>query len=161
ASAGAAEPNTRSIEDSRFRVRVLPGIAFCYNGRTGRPAPGDPRPGLPGGTLMGDPHELLEKVERLKLILVQRATGELGDTTDYAKLRRELLGEATLKGKLPGFLKYCTTLGEFWAHIKEKFGRYQERRDFLRDEFLPVITMLEGGSATPSDSAISAALAKV
>jgi hypothetical protein len=110
---------------------------------------------------MTDPHELLEKVERLKLILVQRATGGIEETSEYPKLRRELLAEPSIKGKLPGFLKYCTTLGEFWAHIKEKFSRYQERRDYLRDEFLSVITMLEGGSATPSDPAVSAALSTV
>jgi hypothetical protein len=109
---------------------------------------------------MADTRDLLEKVERLKLILVQRATGEIEETSDYAKLRRELLAEPGIKGKLPGFLKFCTTLGEFWGHIQEKFRRYQERRVYLRDAFLPVIKMLEGGSATPSDPTISAALFK-
>jgi hypothetical protein len=110
---------------------------------------------------MTNPRELLEKVQRLKLILIEQATGGLADTSDYAKLREELLAEPSLKGKLPGFLKFCTNLGEFWSHIKEKFGRYQPRRDYLRAEFLPAITMLEAGTVAPSDPTISAALCKV
>lgn len=110
---------------------------------------------------MADTRDLLEKVERLKLILVQRATGGIEETSEFPKLRRELLAEPSIKGRLPGFLKYCTNLGEFWGHIKEKFSTYQARRDYLRDQFLPVITMLENGATTPSDSSISAALSKV
>ena len=100
---------------------------------------------------MADTRDLLEKVEGLKLILVQRATGGIEMTTEYTKLRRELLAEPSIKGKPPSFLKFCTTLGEFWAQIKEKFGRYQKRRDYLRDDFLPVITMLEWKSARKRD----------
>jgi len=110
---------------------------------------------------MNTPAELLEKVTRLKLILIQRATGGTEALTEFVQLRRELMAEPSIKGKLPGFLKYCTDLGEFWAHIKEKFSKYAERRAYLRDEFLPVITMLEGGAQTPSDPAISEALSKV
>jgi hypothetical protein len=109
---------------------------------------------------MSDASDLLEKVERLKLILIQRATGGPDQSDDFTKLRRELLNETTVKAKLPGFLRFCTNLGEFWGHIKGMFGTYQERRDFLRDEFLPVLTFLEG-TGTPSDSTITAALSKV
>jgi hypothetical protein len=110
---------------------------------------------------VGDATELLDKVERLKLILVQRATGTVGDNGDYGKLRRELLAHPRLKGKLPGFLVYCTTLSEFWGHIKEKFATYQQRRNYLRDEFLPAISMLEGSTAHPSDVTATAILATV
>ncbi len=110
---------------------------------------------------MTDPKELLEKIERLKLIFVQRATGGNEDTGDYFLIRRELLAEPSLNGKLPSFLKYCTNLGEFWGHIKEKFSSYQERRNHLKNEFLPVILMLENGPVAPSDSGNSSALSKV
>lgn len=109
---------------------------------------------------MSDTSGLLEKIERLKLILNQRATGGPDQSEDFAKLRRELLREPAVKTKLPGFLKFCTNLDEFWGHIKEKFSTYQQRRDFLRDEFLPALTVLEG-TDTPSDSTITAALFKV
>src|SRR5689334_10977654 len=110
---------------------------------------------------MSTPTELLDKVTRLKLILIQRATGGIEALTEFVQIRRELMAEPSIKGKLPGFLKYCTDLGEFWAHIKEKFSTYRERRAYIRDQFLPVITMLEGGAKTPSDPAISEALSKV
>jgi hypothetical protein len=110
---------------------------------------------------MSNPNELLEKVERLKLILVQRATGGIDQTDAFVKVRRELLNEPITKAKMPGFLKFCTNLDEFWGHIKEKFSRYQERRDYLRDEFLPVIRMLESRTSTPSDPTTSAILANV
>lgn len=110
---------------------------------------------------MNNTNELLEKVERIKLILVQSATGGADQTDAFVKLRRELLNEPSIKSKLPGFLKFCTNLGEFWGHIKEKFSTYQARRDYLRDEFLPVLTLLEGGLGTPSDSTITETLAKV
>ena len=116
---------------------------------------------LQGGATVSNSNELLEKVERLKLILVQRATGGTDQTDVFVKLRRELLNDPSIKTKLPGFLKFCTNLGEFWGHIKEKFSTYQARRDFLRDEFLPVLTFLESGTGTPSDSTITAALDKV
>jgi hypothetical protein len=42
---------------------------------------------------MADTRDLLEMVERVKLILVQRATGGIEETSEYAKLRRDLLAE--------------------------------------------------------------------
>jgi hypothetical protein len=72
-----------------------------------------------------------------------------------------LLNEPSIKVKLPSFLRICSNLSEFWGHIKPKFGSYQERRDYLRDEFLPVITLLENTPGTPSDPTVTAALNKV
>lgn len=109
---------------------------------------------------MTDRRELLEKIQRLKLVLVHRATGG-GDTVEYAHLRHELFKEPRIRDKLPGFLKYCTNSGEFWAHIKEKFPSYQERRTYIRDEFRPVIEVLESQSNAPADPAVSAALQKI
>jgi Abortive infection C-terminus len=110
---------------------------------------------------LSNPNELLGKVERIKRILIARATGGASDDVEFIKLRRELLAEPRIKAKMPGFLKFSMNLGEFWGHIKPKFGTYQERRDYLRDEFLSVLTMLEGATRTPSDQTTSATLAKV
>jgi len=73
---------------------------------------------------MEESRELLEKVERLKLILVQRATGGGQETSEFTRLRRDLLAQPSIKGKFPGFLKYCTNLGEFW-------GAYQGEVQYL------------------------------
>ncbi|MFO0807557.1 MAG: abortive infection family protein [Gemmataceae bacterium] len=105
--------------------------------------------------------ETLDKIERVKLILTQRATGGQADEASFVKLRRELLADASIKAKLPGFLRVCTNVGEFWGFIKQKFPSYQERRDFLRDEFLPAIQYLENGGSAPADEAVSAVLSQV
>jgi len=105
--------------------------------------------------------ELLEKVERLKLIMVTHATGGGADSNEYSELRRELILVPSLKSKLPDFLRLCTTLSEFWAHIKQKFGTYSQRRSYLQEAFHPAISMLEGSSRSPSDSTVTTALAKV
>ena len=110
---------------------------------------------------MSTSSELVEKLERLKMILVQRATGGEDHSDEYFDLRRELINEPAIKAKLPRFLKMCSNLGEFWSYIKGKFPSYQERRDYLRDEFFPVITMLEMGTLAPADSTISDALSQV
>jgi hypothetical protein len=110
---------------------------------------------------MSNTNELLVKIERVKMILVQRATGGAEYNDEFVKLRRELLNDPSIKGKLPSFLRICSNLSEFWGHIKPKFGSYQERRDYLRDEFLTVITLLENTPGTPSDPTVTATLYKV
>jgi hypothetical protein len=50
---------------------------------------------------------------------------------------------------------------EFWSFIKPKFGTYAERREYLRNEFDPLLTMLESESRTPSDAAITATVQAV
>jgi hypothetical protein len=52
------------------------------------------------------------------------------------------------------FVFVCRDLSEFWGFIKPKFRTYAERREYLRDEFDPLLTMLETESRTPSDAAI-------
>ena len=99
---------------------------------------------------MPAPLEVLAEVERLKMILLQRATGGVAQVSEYVDLRRKLISQPGVKDRLPKFLAASTTLDEFWAVISDKFGSYKERRAFLKDEFLPLITDLEGRSTAPS-----------
>jgi hypothetical protein len=110
---------------------------------------------------MSSTEELLEKVERLKMMVISQATGGGGNNLEFAKLRHELMKEPNLKSKLPKFLRICSDLSEFWAYIKPLFPTYRERRIYLRDEFLPVIEFLENSGGTPSDPNITATLAKI
>src|SRR5262249_6449853 len=80
---------------------------------------------------------------------------------EFVMLRRELLRDKRIGSKLPTFLKTCGTEHEFWAFIKGKFERYWERRDYLRDQFDPVLKMLEARSGAPGDQGVSEVLAAI
>ena len=100
--------------------------------------------------------DMINKVESLKIMLVSHATGGGGDTEEYRNLRRELTASPRVSKLLPRFVRICRDLSEFWSFIKPKFGTYAERREYLRNEFDPLLTMLETESRTPSDAAITA-----
>jgi hypothetical protein len=104
---------------------------------------------------------LINSVELLKLLLVSRATGGIGDDNEYKGLRRELAASPRIAKMLPRCVHVCRDLSEFWDFIKPKFGTYAERREYLRDEFDPLLTMLETEFRTPSDAAISATVLAV
>jgi len=89
--------------------------------------------------------EQLIKIELLKNLLVAHATGNggVGDEAEYKVLRRELLENQRIAGKLPRFVMTCRSLAEFWGVIKMKSPNYAGRREFLRQEFDPLLTMLE------------------
>jgi hypothetical protein len=86
------------------------------------------------------------KVGALKAMLNERARGQLPSEAEYAKLRRELVAIEVIRDKLPSFVLIYPTLQEFWLFIKPKFAKWAERTEFLRQEFAPILTWLEGGT---------------
>ncbi|MGB7509660.1 MAG: abortive infection family protein [Pelodictyon phaeoclathratiforme] len=100
--------------------------------------------------------QLIIKVESLKNMLIARATGGGSNDIEYNELRRELTAHSRISKMLPRFVLSCRELSEFWGFIQPKFGSYVERREYLRKEFDPLLTMLETESRTPSDAAITA-----
>jgi hypothetical protein len=100
--------------------------------------------------------DLLMKIERLKSILLARATGggAHGDGAEFERIRRDLL-KSRLEPQLPRWLKVYRNLSEFWQFIKPKFGSYEERREFLREEFDPLLSQLEGVGTTPLDGVVA------
>lgn len=106
-------------------------------------------------------NELLNQVESLKIMLVSQATGSGGDSMEYKSIRHELMAIPRIAKLLPRFVHVCRDLSEFWSFIKPKFSTYAERRDYLREEFDPLLSMLETESRTPSDAAISATVKAV
>lgn len=107
---------------------------------------------------MNDPTELVTKVEALQNIMLSPATGGSVDNEMYVELRQELLIELRLKGKLPRFVETCRDVSQFWGYIKTNFAVYQERREYIWNEFRPVFNMLEGRPASPADDAVSTIL---
>ncbi len=88
--------------------------------------------------------DLIEKVETLQNVLMDRATGGLDDNDTYIELREELLSNESIKKLLPRFVRTCRNTNQFWHYIKGQFGTYGERREYLREEFVSVFDMLEG-----------------
>jgi hypothetical protein len=98
----------------------------------------------------------LEKAEMLKNIVTSCAEGgSRDDSRDYAVIRMLFLREPKISEKLPRFIKTCRNLPEIWSFIKPKFAHYHERREFIREEFDTLLTMLETEARSPSDVSIS------
>lgn len=89
--------------------------------------------------------ELAEVVETLKNGLLDSATGGRMVESVYGQSRKLLLDEPRLEGHLPGFLRTCRTTHEFWVFIQAKFPSYRERRDYLANQFNPILDALEAG----------------
>lgn len=96
----------------------------------------------------------LIEVETLKNILISQATNGNASDTEYKKLRERLINEPNLKDLIPRFIFTCRSLNEYWGFIKAKSPTYQGRRDFLRDEFEAILTMLEQSKSSPIDGIV-------
>ena len=95
----------------------------------------------------------LEKVERIKLLLTERAQGLSPDKTIYSTLRSELIKITELKGKLPEMIRNHRTLDEFWRFIKNKFegsGCHSLRKEYIKEEFDNLLTELEMEPTNPT-----------
>lgn len=101
---------------------------------------------------MAAPDPLVEKVERLQNALVAHATGGGADGNEYQELRSDLLNNPLTRGGLPRCVHTCRDLSQFWQYIKRKFGTYAERREFLWEEFRPLLEALESRPNSPVQS---------
>lgn len=99
--------------------------------------------------------ERQELVESLQHLLAAHACGEQQNNSEFVRLRRALLAESELAELAPGFVRTCRTLQQFWQFIKQKFGTYHERREFIWREFNPLLDHLEGKVQSPADTGVS------
>lgn len=96
--------------------------------------------------------DLLNVAERMKAMQLARATGDTGgDNDEYQRLRRTLLQSAAPRPLVPECVSDCRTLFEFWNFIQPRHKTYQERREYLRQAFDPLLTTLETGALSPAD----------
>ena len=91
--------------------------------------------------------ELGINIMKLKLMLGSRATGGSNyDENKYQLIRNEIIADQNLQTYMPDFLFYCEDGTDFWNFIKEKFGTYDERREYLKMAFEPVFIYLKQSS---------------
>jgi hypothetical protein len=101
-----------------------------------------------------------ERAEYLQNLLISHSTGGVSTVSDYSVLRRHFLDHPNTKDLVPRFVRTSRDLAQFWQFIKAKFAHYAERRQFLWDEFRPLLEFLERGGRPPSARMISDTLQK-
>ncbi|SRR6266567_4907225 len=103
-------------------------------------------------------NELFRQAEQLQDLLIASATSTGADNEEYKRLRLAMLSNARLESAVPVFIRSCRDLSQFWQFIKPKFRHYAGRRQFIWNEFRPLLDVLEGASGSPADDPVSTAL---
>lgn len=90
-----------------------------------------------------------ELIKYLENGLISRSTG--GSFAYYEYVRQKVLEKSDFQKLLPNWIKTCRDTNQFWNLIKGKFGSYQERREFIWNEFAPLLNQLEFKTFSPLD----------
>jgi len=104
------------------------------------------------------PDDPLEQVRLLEAVMVAACTGGERDDQAYDYLRKKFISDSKTKALLPSFVRTYRNLDAFWPFIKDKFGTYAERRQFISIEFTPLSEYLESAFLAPADEPIAAVL---
>ncbi len=99
-----------------------------------------------------------DKAQYLQSLLVNCATGNNAENSEYQELRLYFLNNSVTKSLLPSWVITNRDLSQYWQYIKIMFSTYAERRTFIWGEFAPLLDALETGSKTPSDQTVSEVL---
>ncbi|MDX4047698.1 abortive infection family protein [Aliarcobacter skirrowii] len=95
-----------------------------------------------------------ELVDSFHNMLSGAATGGKFDDKLYKYMRNKIVQTKTFEKLLPSWVKTNRDIGQFWSFIKLKFGTYAERREFLKNEFSPLLDFLEFNNELPIDNHI-------
>lgn len=97
------------------------------------------------------PSDRSERALSLRNGLISQATGSSIDSNVYRLLRSEILSDPPTAKLAPKFLRTCNDTGDFWEFIKIEFSTYRERREYLRNQFAPLITYLESSGVAANE----------
>jgi hypothetical protein len=108
--------------------------------------------GVPNADAIRPPHrwtldqrrDLIEKIQALKMIMIDHVTGTRREDAEYRALREDIRSEQGLSPLLPQLFRDSIDLGSAWDQLK-RFKHYAERRSYIRGEFQRVINFLEEG----------------
>ena len=107
-------------------------------------------------------NDLLDQTETLQNLLILQATSgsEAEAEAEFTRLRQMTLSNSALDSLVPRFVRKCCNLDQFWQFIKLKFPTYAERRNYIWEEFRPILAAIERGALAPSDSVVTQTLEK-
>ncbi|MFZ2725955.1 MAG: abortive infection family protein [Methylococcaceae bacterium] len=96
----------------------------------------------------------IEIAEALQNIAISIATGKSKDEDEqvYKELRNYFIKNQKYNELLPSFIRTSRDLSQFWQFIKVKFSSYSERRQYIWQEFLPLLDFLENKGTRPVDA---------
>lgn len=106
-------------------------------------------------------NELFIEIETLQNLLISQATGGKENNTEFIRLRKIILDTPTLDNVIPNFLKTCRSIEQFWNFIKYKYNTYAERRNFIYEEFHPMLSFLELNHINPADNLVTETIEKI
>lgn len=86
-------------------------------------------------------------------LLMSYFTGDKSlDEEKYRELRKDLIENPRFSELAPTWLRKCRDLGALWSFAKSVDGQWEPRRQFLREEFEPLLDQLERGGPTKQSS---------
>lgn len=95
--------------------------------------------------------ELFERVLDFQGELIDYFTGGKGlEEPRYQAMRKELLEDPRYGNLAPSWLRSNRDLGALWSFAKSVGGSWEPRRQFLREQFEPLLDFLESGGGEPS-----------
>ena len=106
------------------------------------------------------PADPVERALQLQTIMAARAThtSTPEDNMIYISIRKALLYDAP-KLLLPESVRVNRNLDQFWQFVKSRFSSYDERRNYLREQFEPLLDYLERQASSPVGDLLDDALA--
>lgn len=104
-------------------------------------------------------HEPFEAASELLHYMIARVTdgGEVSKH-DFARARQVVLADSTGKRLAPQCVRICREPDAVWSYIKGRdpeLPSYESRRQFLREEFEPLLAALEVADDSPLDALVS------
>src|SRR3546814_8579127 len=95
--------------------------------------------------------ELFERVVNFQNELIDYFTGGRSlEERRYQAMRRELLDDQLYGNLAPSWLRRNRDLGALWSFAKSVDSSWEPRRQFLREQFEPLLDFLERGGGEPS-----------
>lgn len=101
--------------------------------------------GVPGNPIADLPTDRLDRAMALRNGLIALCEGRANmDDGVYRLLRREFMGDPATSALVPRFVRAAQDVGAMWAVLKDHSPQWAPRRQFVREQFAPLIDALEG-----------------
>lgn len=105
-------------------------------------------------------NDLYISAESLQNLMVSRATGGEEKPREYMTLRALIVDDPTIQHVIPRCVYTCRTLDQWWGHISKQSPKYEGRRQYIWDQFRPLLDFLEKGGKAPADKNVTGVLEK-